>query len=358
MSRTASRAQPDRETVDPPPGTRLLDLVAGHRVTAVIHAAARLGIADQLAGGPLDSAELAARTGTHAPSLRRLLRALVTVGVCDQVDGGAGGERFALTALGAPLARDAAGSVRDWVLFEGTMLASSWGGLLDSVRTGRTATELAGEDGGRRFALLARDPADARLFNDAMVALTRLSLPPVLAALDLTGAGRVTDVGGGFGELLAAILLASPAVRGTVLDLPHCAEGARRLLAGAGLADRACFVAGDFFVEVPTGADALVLKSIVHDWNDERARLLLENCRRALRPGARLLLVERLMPERLAAGDAEHRSVALSDLNMLRGPGGRERTLEAYRALLKAAGLSLGRVAPAGRFSVLEATAA
>ena len=235
------------------------------------------------------------------------------------------------------------------------MLQPSWGGLIDSVHSGKTRAELAGV--ASSFDLMARDPHLVGTFNAAMRDLTRLTLPGVLAAYDFSGLSRLIDVGGGTGELLTAILLAYPALRGAVFDQAACAAGAIKRFHDAGINGRAEFIAGDFFKSIPGGADAFILKSTIHDWNDERGALILANCRKALTADGKLILVERIMPE-APADDADHRSSALSDLNMLRGPGGHERTAQEYGALLDAAGFRVARIIPAGRFSLIEALAA
>ena len=171
------------------------------------------------------------------------------------------------------------------------------------------------------------------------------------------GLSRLIDVGGGTGELLAAVLLAYPSLRGAVLDQAACAAGAKKHFHDAGISDRAEFVAGDFFKTIPGGADALILKSTIHDWNDQRSACVLANCRKALPSTGKLILVERIMPE-APADDADPRASALSDLNMLRGPGGQERTAHEYAMLLNAAGFRIARIIPAGRFSLIEALAA
>ena len=166
---------------------------------------------------------------------------------------------------------------------------------------------------------------------------------------------RIVDVGGGFGELLAAILRANPDTRGVLFDRPHALEGARALMEAARVADRCECVPGDFFEAIPGGADVYLLKSVIHDWNDERGGAILRNCRRAMEGRARLLLVERIVPQQLGAS-AAHRSIARGDLNMLVGLGGRERTEDEYRVLLDAAGLQVKTVVSAGRtFGVIEA---
>lgn len=330
------------------PVTVLFDLIASHRITACISVAAKLGIADQLVDGPKTSAEIAREIGAHEPSLKRLLIALVTIGVCRKADG----DRFALTAIGVPLAATSNPSIRGFAIFEGEMLWRWWGGLGESIRTGKTGPELAGIVD--PFDLMAQSPEEVEIFNQAMVSLTRVVTPAVLAAYDFSGIGRLIDVGGGFGELLAGILKAHPAMRGIVFDLARCAEGAKRQFATAGVGERASFVEGNFFEKIPAGSDALILKSIIHDWNDGLGKKILRNCRAALAANGKLLLVERLMPDDPADNPAD-RSQAMSDLNMLRGLGGAELTADGYGTLLGEAGFCLTKVLPAGRFHVLEA---
>jgi SAM-dependent methyltransferase len=263
-------------------------------------------------------------------------------------------DQFALTAVGAHLAGDAEQSLKAWALFEGALLTPSWASLADSIRSGKTAAELANV--GDTFDLMAQNPATMKIFNEAMVAFTSTVVPGVLAAYDFSAIRRLMDVGGGYGELLCSILKANPSMRGVIFDLPRCADQAKREIAAAGLSQRAEFISGSFFESVPSGADAIIMKSIIHDWNDERSAVILRNCRQALPPAGKLLLVERVMPEILDTS-ADHRAVTLSDLNMLRGPGGAERTEGEYRALLSQGGFEMERVLKAGRMNVIEAVA-
>jgi hypothetical protein len=329
----------------------LLDMIAGHRITAVIYTAAKLEIPEILDDGPKTAGEVAINAGADEASVNRLLRALVALGLCTQR-----GDRFDLTAMGHRLSGRAPGSLRPWAVFEGQLLSRAWGGLLESIRTGKTASQLAGITPEQAFAAMAQAGV-ADVFNEAMVAMTRQVAPAVVATYDFAGFSRLTDVGGGHGELIGAILSAHPVMRGTIVDLPQCAEGARRHLAATGLSERCEFVAGSFFDSVPSGSDALIMKSIIHDWDDARSLKILGNCRRALASTGRLLLVERLMPE-VPTADIAGRMAVLSDLNMLRGPGGCERTEAQFRALLARAGFRLSRVLPAGLVNVIEATCA
>jgi hypothetical protein len=329
---------------------QLLAGITSSWVSQAIHVAAELGIADLL-HEPRASAELAERTGTHAPSLHRLLRALTTIDICrERADGS-----FELTELGAMLKSDHPRSLRSWSRWWGGNLWPAWGNLLYSVRTGRSARAmLSGTEG---FQHLERDPESAAVFNQALVELTRLSCASIVQAYDFSALRRIVDVGGGYGELLAAILQAHPATAGVLFDLPHALDGARRHFENAGLADRCEFQAGDFFQSIPAGADAYILKSVIHDWNDERAQQILASCRQAMHGSARLLLIEQVMPDALTSSTG-HQSLVRSDLNMLVAHGAGERSETAFRALLDGAGLTLSRIVPVPpTFHVLEAWA-
>jgi SAM-dependent methyltransferase len=329
------------------PTLQLWLLIQSHRVTAVIYVAAKLGIPELLRDGPLSVNELAKSTGADKQALDRLLVALSTIGIC-----AAGEGRYSLTELGAGLDGTAEQSFKAWAIFEGEMLYNRWNGLLDSIVTGKTAAQLQGVSDS--FDLMARNPEAVSIFNAAMVDLTRFVTPDVLRAYDFGRITHLMDVGGGSGELIGAIAKQYPHIRGTVFDLPRCAESAISHLDRVGVSGRTKFLPGDFFQTVPTGADAIIMKSIIHDWNDERSLKILENCRRALPENGKLLLVERIMPELPSVSD-EDREQAMSDLNMLRGPGGLERTEKKYGRLLDDAGFQQLAVLPAGRFSVIEA---
>jgi hypothetical protein len=327
---------------------RLFDLMQSHRVTAVIYVAARLGLAELLSYGPQTPAKLAKATGADERALGRLLTALSTIGICSRT----GEDSYALTEVGACLDSGAEQSLKGWAIFEAEMLSKSWSGMLESVMTGKTAAELQGL--ANSFELMGRTPENVDKFNAAMTELTRLVTPDILRSYDFSGISHLMDVGGGSGELLGAIAQQNRKLRGTVFDLPRCAEAASKHLGQIGISDRVEFVAGDFFKSVPAIADAIILKSIIHDWNDARSISILQNCRAALPGNGKLLLVERLMPETPAATD-EDKAHALSDLNMLRGPGGCERTEGQYRELIEQSGFALAAVHPAGRFNVIEA---
>ncbi|MEH2610906.1 tRNA A58 N-methylase Trm61 [Bradyrhizobium sp. AZCC 1693] len=327
---------------------RLFDLIQSHRVTAAIYVAARLGLAELLRDGPQTPGKLAKATGADERALGRLLTALSTIGICSR----SGEDRYALTEVGACLDGAAEHSFKGWAFLEAELISKSWSGMLESIMTGKTGAQLQGVEDS--FELMGRTPELVDKFNAAMAELTRLVTPNVLQSYDFSGISHLMDVGGGAGELLGAIAQQNRKLRGTVFDLPRCAETANKHLRQIGVGDRVEFVAGDFFKAVPAIADAIILKSIIHDWDDTRSITILQNCRKALPGGGKLLLVERLMPETPTMAD-EDREQALSDLNMLRGPGGLERTEQQYRELLNQSGFDLVTTYLAGRFNVIEA---
>jgi hypothetical protein len=326
----------------------LRSLVNGYQVAQAISVAATLGVADLLAGGPRTSDDLARASGADADALYRLLRALAAVGVLREEDG----RVFALTELGQPLRTDVPGSLAGWAEFIGTpAFWQAWGALGHSVRTGENAfRHVHGTD---PWSWRAERPDASAAFDRAMASLTGGVDQSLLAAYDFGQFGTVVDVGGGNGALLAALLGAFPTMRGILFDQPHVTSSAPAVLGGAGVADRCRIVAGSFFDGVPEGGDAYVLKSIVHDWEDPEATAIMQACRRAASDDAALLMIERDL-----GAPNEAPAAKLSDLNMLVNPGGRERSLDEYTALLDAAGFRLVAATPtASGFSVFEAVA-
>jgi SAM-dependent methyltransferase len=326
----------------------LLNLINGSWVAQACYVTARLGIADLLATGARTAEELAAATGTNAAALRRLLSALGSVAICHQREDGA----FEMTRLGALLRADVPCSMRAWALQWGGEAWQVWANLLHSVKTGQSARSLI--TGNTGFAHLERDPAAAEIFNQAMVDLTRLAALHIARAYDFAGQ-RVMDVGGGYGELLAHILAVYPTAYGVLFDMPHAISKARAHLEGRGLTGRCEFATGDFFVSVPATADIYVLKTVIHDWPDDQAREILRSCRRAMAPGSRLLIIERLMPARLVPSE-ENRALARVDLHMLVALGAQERTLNEMLALLGSVGFqTVRRIETGSEFQILEA---
>src|SRR5215217_797811 len=318
------------------PSLALRRLVNGYQVTQAIHVAAVLGLADLLADGPRSSDDLAAATTTHPGTLYRLLRALAGAGVFQEEED----RHFALTDLGACLRLDAPEPVAGWATFVGESSHwQAWSALLHSVRTGENAfRHVHGIDS---WTFRSRRPELSASFDRAMTDLSRQLSTAILAAYDFGRFGQIIDVGGGNGAFLAAILAKHPMTHGVLFDQPHVVSGAGPIVAAAGVADRCEVVGGSFFDAVPAEGDAYVLKSILHDWEDEDCVRILRVCRRAMADGVALLAVERELGPPNASPDGK-----FSDLNMLVGPGGRERTPEEYAALFAAAGFRFVGVAP------------
>jgi hypothetical protein len=323
-----------------PAGRALARMINGYWVTQMIHTAARLNVADALAEGPQTAASLAERCGAHPRSLYRLLRALASLGIFAETEGG----RFMLTPMAEHLRSDVPGSMRGLALYTGDPKQhryDSWGELYECIRTGEPAFKrLVGMP---PFAYLAQNPDVASTFNAAMVSYTAETVEAVLSHYDFSRYAQLVDVGGGNGHLLAGILKKHTAARGTLFDMPHVADTAQALLRREGVADRVTWAAGDFFKEVPAGGDLYVLKCIVHDWDDRKAVSILRNCRRAMTEQGRLLLVEAVIPP-----GNEPSLGKLMDLNMLTIHGGLERTRAEFSALLEESGFALTAVTLTG----------
>src|SRR5262245_25100539 len=320
-------------------------------VPQAIFTAAALGIADVLAEQPTTSDHLAATVGAHPGALHRLLRGLVALELCTTTGDGT----FALTRSGAALRPGTTDSVRSSILLMGSpMLWGAWGRLIDCVRSGESIPQLDGWE--TAFDFREIHPAEGAIFDHAMAQMTRRVAGSIAAAYDFTGIVTLVDVGGGSGALLPPILETCPGMRATVFDLPGCRDGALRLFAETDIAARCDFVAGSFFDSVsPAAADAYVVKSVLHDWDDTRAVAILRTIRNAMAGSSRLLVIEPIAPDR--PGSSPHDAmIAATDLNMLIATGGRERTPAEFRTLLGTAGLHVTRVVqtPAA-MSIIEA---
>jgi SAM-dependent methyltransferase len=349
----ATRAQLSPTKPEQPglsPGAALYQLAIGHFLSRALYLAAKLGLADLLKDGPRDSRDLAGATQTHAPSLDRVMRLLTSAGIFEELDGG----KFALAPLGELLRSDVPGSMRSLVmLFAGIGLQDSWKELEYCVRTGEPAFRRTNPDGDP-FTQMAQDPEQAAIFDRAMATFAPQTAAAVTAAYDFTVFEKVADIGGGNGSLLIGILQANPSVHGIVFDLAHVVERARDQVTAAGIADRCDVIAGNFFDEVPSGADGYLLKHVIHDWNDDRATAILKNCRAALPPAGKLLIIEGVYPARIDQSP-ESRGATATDVNMLVATGGRQRSEAEFRALLAASGFRLARVVPTqARVCVIE----
>jgi hypothetical protein len=345
--RHAAARKADPMTSDPTQA--IVDLMHRGALAQAAYVAAELGLAEHLAAKSIQVNELAAATNCHPPSLRRLLRALVTLEICVEQDDGA----FTLGRTGSLLRTDNTDSLRFRLLWFGRNQWAVWGQLLQTVRTGESARKcMTGSDG---FGMLERDSSVAFTFNMAQAERTREVANEVARHYDFSGVSTIVDIGGGLGGLLETVLRANPGARGVLVDRPHAVAGAWALLEQAGVADRCELMPGDFFDSLPAGADVYLLKNIIHDWDDERASRILHNCRDAMPEGGRLLLIEFVLPDRLDAS-ASHRAIAHDDLAMMLGPGGKERNECEFRELLRCSRFTLVGITPIGLgYSILEA---
>ena len=326
------------------PRDALLRMTNAFQVSQAIYVAAALGIADLLEDGPKSADELAEATGTHAPSLYRLLRALASVGLFIETD-----DRFGLTPLAEYLRTDTPGSLRAFVMLIGQQsFWRSWGHLLHSVRTGEPAFRKLYGTG--PFEYWAAHPEEAAVFNAAMTSLLSGVVDAVVQSYDFSGIGVLLDVGGGEGALLAALLAANPSLRGILFDQPHVVSTVGALLEQAGVADRCEVVGGSFFEAVPAGADAYLLKSVIHDWDDEAAIEILRACRAAMNDRGKLLVVERVIRPGNDPDPAK-----FSDLNMLVLLGAQERTADDFELLYAEAGFKLSDIIRTGSpYDIIE----
>ena len=333
------------------PVEQLRRLVNGYQVTQAIGVMVTLGLPDRLAAGPRSAAELASLTGADPSALSRLLRALVAIGAISGPAGRPG--TFELTELGRLLCSDADESLAGWAAFVVRPYHwEAWGDLLQTVQTGENP--FGTRHGGQSIWEWRQDhPDENAIFNRAMHALSAATARRLAATYDFSGFTVIADLGGGDGTLLAAVLAQHPGLRGVVFDLPHVVAGAPARLQAAGVADRVEVVEGSFFDGVPAGCDAYVLKSVLHDWDDEASVRILRQVRNVATPATTVLIVERTLDEH------GHGSVAaMSDLNMLTMTGGAERTLTQWRALAGAGGFEItGTVDIGAEWSVIEAHA-
>jgi hypothetical protein len=323
----------------------LMQLLSQYWKFEAIYVAARLHIAEALADGPRTVAKLAEITGTHPPSLHRLLRALACIGLFAELDG----SRFVNTELSQLLRPEVTGSISGMARMDRDLMLRPWAELLYSVQTGEPGFNKAyGMSMWRYFA--ERDPAAGALFNARMTSFSIVVDSLIAQEAGLSGASTVVDVGGGHGGLLTTLLTTYPSIeKGILFDQPQVIAEARTAL-GPAADGRLRLVAGNFFTAVPTDADVYVMKGILHDWNDADCVNILTNCRRAMPPHGRLLAAELVLDV-----DRDDELVYSFDLQMLVLFGSKERAVEEFKALYDAAGLRLTRVIPTtSMFSLIE----
>jgi SAM-dependent methyltransferase len=315
---------------------RLRQEIEAYHAAALAYAAVKLGLPDKMGDRSWTTDDLALALKVSAPHLDRLLRGLVTKGICAERDDGS----FALGPLGASLRGDSPSRLAGKVTIVVEQYWLPWAELLHTVRNGEPAFEhVFGTDvwAWRNENFKGGDAFAAYLAGETFGAAT-----PIVEALDLSGVGTVADIGGGYGGLLAAILKAYPDQSGILFDLPETLIGAKKFLKAHGVDKRVTLAGGDFLAEVPVEADLYVLKSVLQHWDDAAVRAILESCREAMPAQAQLAIIEPLLPDH--ANDAP--SAVMFDLHMMIITGGRVRTADDFKRLLTDAGLALARLTP------------
>ncbi|WP_437524455.1 methyltransferase [Sorangium sp. So ce726] len=326
----------------------MMDRSLGLVYTSMLSVVARLGIVDLLESSPQSAEQLAQRTGLHVDSVLRVLRALVSVGIFRRLPDG----RFANNRLSRALKGGQLDRMREWVTYFGSQSnIAAWNDLERTVRTGHNAFErVFGMDVWQWF---DGHPDEREMFAQAMMGITVADAPVIATLYPFHEIRTVCDVGGGRGTLMSELLVRHPHLRGVLVDGEGVLESARELLAQRGVSDRVELCPGSFFESVPEGADAYVLKNVLHDWDDARCKTILTTVRRAMKPGQRLLLVEILAPRH----DNDN-VAAFVDVHMMTVcSNGRERSVVELHALLRATGFESARLFPYPTTNVIEAVA-
>jgi precorrin-6B methylase 2 len=325
---------------DAPSRASLIDMAQGYFRGKVLCAAVRLGIADALGDNEKTLDQLAVETASNADALYRLLRALASLGVVEEV----APARFALAPFGEPLKRDAPNTVWASIVFWADLLADSWTYLPECVRAGGKSGVAAAMEREGVTSRWSRDSQATAIFHSVFAEPGADANAPFAAAFDFSQFPVVADLGGAGGGLLAAILTANPQARGILVDRQEAVDRATQRLKAVGLADRCQLAAGDLLQAVPPGADAYIMKCVLHGYGDDDARRILQNCHAAMAQDSRLLIIETVLPARIDAADARVEQMFMSDLNMLTVTGGRERNATEWTSLLSSAHFGQHRV--------------
>ena len=333
-------------TQGPPPPAQMMQMITAFWTSCCIYTASKLNIADLLATKSKTAQALATETQTHPRALYRLLRALASAGVFSENEKG----EFSLTPIGNTLRGDVPGSMKAMAIAQLGDHYGAWGELLYSVRTGEIAFDHL--HGMPVWKYYETHPEDGVNFSKAMSGLTQAVLMNIVPAYDFSQFNTIADIGGGNGTFLTGVLNSAQNARGIVFDEAYLETQAARQLESAGLSDRCRFIAGSFFESVPEDCDAYLLKMVLHDWNDLQSLQILSTLSKTMKPGAKALIFESVIPE----GNAPHPG-KLMDINMLTMTGGQERNEKEWMALIEKGGLRFSKVISTHSplFSIVEA---
>lgn len=319
--------------IELPPQAQLMKFIVGKWISKPIYVAAELGIADMLVEGPKSIQDLAIESKTHSASLYRMMRALASVGIFSETKD----QNFELTPMAECLKR---GAMRSIVLmFNSNWSDKAWGYFMDSVKTGNTTFQKA--YGMPLSDWLEKNPQAAEVFNEANATKAASSHRAIVDEYDFSGIDALTDVGGGLGTLMVEILSANPLMKGIVADTYSVIQETNKIIKARGFENRCRAVECDFFQKIPSGSDVYLMSNILHDWSDEQCRIILANCKYAMRKESKLLVVEMIVPP-----GNEPCVAKLLDLEMFVMTGGRERTEAEFKDLFESSGFKLSRIIP------------
>lgn len=322
------------------PSVTMQQIITNFRVSRATYVAAKLGIADLLKDEPKSCEELAQLTHTHAPSLYRVMSVLACVGIFSEDNQ----SRFALTPLGATLQSDTPNSLRASVIvLLGEERYQAWGDLLHNVRTGETAFDHMFGMGVWEYQAL--NPEQAKIFDESMANRIAANNSAVLTSYPFSTIDKLVDVGGGNGSFIISLLQANPQMKGVLFDMPHVAEDAKKRISEVGLEGRCEVIGGDIFASIPGEGSAYVLSGIINSFNDDRAITILKNCHRAMTQKAKILLVDRVLPDRTDLSSKAQAAI-VNNLHMMVTTGGRERSPGELRILSRAAGFEMINIIP------------
>lgn len=328
---TSPTTQPQK----PPAHVGVMQLLSASYIAGAVSCLAQMGIPDLVEAGPKSAKELASQIGADPEALHRLMRATASVGVLSEGPDG----KFSETPMSAVLRSNGKPSLRAVAMMGGREWhGRGWSRLEYCVRTGKQALEQI--YGAPIFEYFKQHPEEAQIFNDAMTSISAGDSPAVVDAYSFEGIHSIVDVGGGHGLLLATIMARNPQMKGTLYDESHVIEGAKNGPLKP-VMERCTLASGDMFSSVPAGADAYIMKHIIHDWPDELCIKILKACRKEVNPGGKLLVVDDV----IQSGNDFYAGKFL-DLQMLIFPGGKERTEKQFRELFAAGGWKLSRVVP------------
>ncbi|MEQ1875174.1 MAG: methyltransferase [Bdellovibrionia bacterium] len=329
-----------------PPPIAMLEMISGQWISRTIGVCAQFGVADHINDKPTSSDAIAKKVEANPEALYRVMRALTVVGIFTEHEG----KKFSLTSVGKTLRTDHPQSMRHMAIFQTSFNWAHWGALDYCVKTGKNAVEHI--RGMKPFDYLSKNKEEAEVFDKAMTNISEMEVDSILAVYDFSKFSTIADIGGGYGAFLASVLNTHPKARGILYDMPHVVKGSKEYFANAGLTDRVEIKSGSFFEAVPSGADAYMMKHIIHDWSDEESITILKHIRKQIPQNGKLLLIETVIPERNVPNFSK-----FIDLEMLVVTTGKERTLADYGSLFAKAGFRLNRAVPSiSMANVIEAS--